>query len=106
MARTRTECTDPADPIDSAPPLRLRIPASLAIVVLGASTTIAMSFAACETSPIPPPPADAGQLDKRSDAGPDGSLADGEDPVADADSTSGDAPILVDAFVPPDTPHG
>ena len=61
-----------------------------------------MSFGACESSPIPPPPVDAGQVNKRSDAGPDGSLADGEDPLADA--ASSDVPIAVDAA--PDTPTG
>jgi len=77
MARTRTDSNE------SVTPLRLRIPPSLAIAVLGGAASLALSFVACEESPIPPPPADAGQIEKRDDAGPDTSFAQ-EEPLADA----------------------
>jgi hypothetical protein len=99
MARKRTDSSE------STAPLRLRIPPSLAVVLVGASATVAISFGACDPSPEPPPP-DAGELSKTSDAGPDTALADGDDPL---DAGAGDAPgVLIDAPVdaPPDTPHG
>lgn len=115
--------------------LRLRVPASLAVTVVGASATLAMSFVGCESSPVPPPPADAGQLQKKYDAGPD-SVTDGTAALVDALVADGspdarpdappdarpdappdappdarpdappDAPRPIDAYVPPDTPVG
>jgi hypothetical protein len=106
MARKRTESSD------AITPLRLRIPASLAIAFLGASATAVMAIGACDPTPEPPPQPDAGELSKTSDAGPDTVLADGDDPLVDASLVDGaiaptpDAPTPVDAYVPPDTPVG
>jgi len=93
MARTRTDSNE------SVPPLRLRIPPSLAIIVLGGAASLAMSFVACEESPIPPPPADAGQIEKRDDAGPDSSFAQEGDDAPLPDAARVDAPIDAGAFV-------
>lgn len=96
MARTRT------DSIEHVPPLRLRIPASLAVALVGASASVAMSIASCEvTPPVPPPELDAGQLSKVRDGGVDSVLADGNDHDEDAAT-----PGPIDAYVPPDTPTG
>lgn len=93
MARTRSDSSD-------CTPLRLRIPASLAVVVMGTSATVVMTFAACEVTPMPPPPElDAGQLSKVFDGGLDSAVSDGNGQADDA-TTPGPA----DA--PPDTPQG
>lgn len=102
-------------------PFRLRMPASLAVTLVGASATVAMTIVGCESSPIPPP-ADAGQLDKRSDAELD--TTDGNHQLADATLADGspdarpDAPLDArpdappdarpppDAYIPPDAPVG
>jgi hypothetical protein len=77
----------------SASPLRLRIPAALAVTVLGAGAAITMQFVGCEETP--PDPIDAGQLGKNTrDASIDGSTSD-----APQDA-------MRDAYVPPDTPIG
>lgn len=87
------------DSIEDGPPLRLRIPASLAVVVVGAAATLALSVAACEvTTPMPPPELDAGQLSKLGDGGLDSTLGDGNGQADDAGS--------LDASVAPDTPQG
>jgi hypothetical protein len=105
MARKRTDSSE------SVTPLRLRVPASLAVAVLGGAATVAMSFGACDPTPTPEPdPVDAGELSKTSDAGTDTSLADGDDPMADAGTPDTPRPVdaapLLDAYVPPDTPQG
>ncbi len=92
-------------------PLRLRIPASLAVAVVGASATIAMSFGGCQENT--PEPIDAGgPIDRVGDAGVDdmdidGGFGDdgGIGALADAAVPTPDAPR--DASVPPpDAPVG
>jgi len=53
-------------------PLRLRIPAALAIAAIGIVGAIGLSFGGCEHEPLPPEPTDAGQLSQLGDAAIDG----------------------------------
>jgi hypothetical protein len=78
-------------------PLRLRIPASIAVAVVGASATIAMSFGGCDEST--PDPIDAG--------GPIDRVRDAGDELPDSGGGSdGSGGQLADAAVPtPDTPR-
>src|SRR5688572_9573918 len=95
-------------------PLRLRIPASLAVALVGASATIAMSFGGCQQST--PDPIDAGgPIDRVRDAGADdtgpddGPDSDGgiDGQLADAAVPTPDAPAPADAALPPpDAPVG
>jgi hypothetical protein len=64
MGRSRTDSNA------SKPALRLRVPASLAVALLGASTTVAMTIGGCDE--VPPEPVDAGAITKLFDAGVDG----------------------------------
>lgn len=95
----------------SKPPLRLRVPASLAVALLGASATVAMTFGGCEAGV--PDPVDAGQLDKPFDGGIDaadsgsGSATETDASLPEPDAAVQPAPdAAVDASVPdaPDTP--
>lgn len=88
------------------PPWRLRIPASLAVAVVGTSATIAMSFGGCQETK--PDPVDAGPIDRIRDAGADavGELDDGSTGgFADAGVETPDAPRDA-AMPPPDAPVG
>ena len=92
---------------------RLHIPTTLVVVIAGSAATAGMVLAACEEAPMPDP-IDAGQLSKIRDAGLDSradskASADGS-VLADASHDAApdarpDARVL-DAYVPPDTPHG
>jgi hypothetical protein len=77
------------------PPLRLRIPAALAVAVVGGAATVAMSFGACQDEGDPPVP-DAGRIFHDI---PDGALADAAVPD-DPDAA------VADAAVPDAPPHG
>lgn len=96
MARSRDDRKT-----DASKPLRLRVPAALAVALLGASATVAMSIGGCEETIREP--ADAGQLSKeRIDAEvDDGGIAgdgreldddDDDDPPRDAGLPPPDAP--------------
>jgi len=83
--------------LDDRKPLRLRVPASLAVAVLGASATVVMATHGC-TEHSTPDPVDAGMIEKRGDGGVDGAAGqDGE--LADASIDNPDA-----AVVPADAP--
>jgi hypothetical protein len=93
-------------------PLRLRIPASLAVALLGTSATVAVSLGSCQEDTMPDP-IDAGVIDRRFDGGLDGNGGTGIDgELADADVDSPDGPVDAatdarpDAPVPPDAAVG
>lgn len=96
MSRSRTDSST-----TSKPPLRLRVPSSLAVALLGASASVAMTVGACDDSI--PEPVDAGQINKRFDAGVDASDAGSETGQgSDAAVALGpDAGATPDAYVPP-----
>ena len=56
-------------------PPRLRIPAMLAVALVGCAAVLALAVAGCEAKPLPEP-TDAGQLSKLGDAGIDGGQLD------------------------------
>lgn len=66
-------------------PLRLRIPAALAVAAIGTAAAIALSFGGCEHEPLPPEPTDAGQLSQLGDAEVDGGELDSAAPDAGGD---------------------
>lgn len=93
----------------SKPPLRLRVPASLAVALLGASASVAVTIVGCDE--VPPDPIDAGELNKLLDAGVDGNDGgQGSDAAILVTPDGGVQPMAdasvppADAFVPPDTP--
>jgi hypothetical protein len=94
MARSNSSRETPANV-----PWRLRVPAALAVAVVGASATVAMTFGGCQEESMPDP-VDAGRIDRRSDAGFEdagaGEGADASDPPDDAD-----VPLVDDAYEPP-----
>ena len=103
MARSKSSRETPANA-----PLRLRVPAALAVAVLGASATVTLSFGGCQEDPIPEP-IDAGPIDRRVDAGLE-EPASGHDAAVDAADTAPDAgvtppdadvPDIDDAYEPP-----
>ena len=112
MARTRI-----APETGARAPLRLRVPDGLAVALLGASTTVALTFGGCNDEPTPDP-LDAGQISKYQDAGvTDSRTAASTDARTDAgeelplvdggvDSTPDAELVPVDAYVPPDTLAG
>jgi hypothetical protein len=100
MARSKSSRETPPNA-----PLRLRVPAALAVAVLGASATVTLSFGGCQDDPIPDP-IDAGPIDRRFDAGPE-QPASGSDAGGDAAADAGaplddaDVPDIGDAYEPP-----
>ena len=105
MARSNSSRETPANA-----PLRLRVPAALAVAVLGASATVTLSFGGCQEDPIPEP-IDAGPIDRRIDAGleepasgSDAALdaaVDADAPDAGTPPVDADVPDIDDAYEPP-----
>jgi hypothetical protein len=90
---------------DQRPPLRLRIPAALAITLLGGTAIVGQSFVGCEEGI--PEPIDAGRIFNERDAGIDGLPIDTGPPLPEASIDGGPVDAAVaDAYVPPDTPVG
>ncbi len=99
MARSKSSRETPPNA-----PLRLRVPAALAVAVLGASATVTLSFGGCQEDPIPEP-VDAGPIDRRFDAGLE-EPASGSDAAVDALDAGAplpdaDVPEIGDAYEPP-----
>lgn len=79
-----------------ASPLRLRIPAALAVAIVGVTAPVAMSFGGCQED-LPPEPIDAGGVIDKDH------LDAGTEDAGDIDAGLVDAGTP-DAYVPPDPP--
>lgn len=99
MAGSRSRRPD-APPGSHHSPLRLRIPAALAITLLGGGAILGSSFVSCEE--LPPEPVDAGKIFIERDAGNDGQV----DARIDDDPDGPFDAAIADAYAPPDTPVG
>jgi hypothetical protein len=75
------------------------MPASLAVGLLGASASVAITIGGCDE--VPPDPIDAGEINKLFDAGVDGSDGGSGSDGAVMLNADGGVDSMPDAYVPP-----